>query len=417
MRTRAWTVVGWLCGVGLVACGGDDTVSPAPSDAGLAQDGTLGKDSEGVDSGPPDTSTTTDARSDAADPSDAMPPPPGDAGPGGPFGGCTLFPKDFIFNTPIDKLPVDPNSAAYLATIGSRKVHLDLGTQPDQTKPAYYGIPYNVVKGNQASWVDAHLYSADPSLTWDPRAESDCTTGPGQTLYSPCVAKAVPTPSLPISSNVLVEGGIDKTPSQPYGDHHILIVDSDTCRLWETYHSYPDAKSGWDVFNISTWDLASSALRKDGWTSADAAGFPILPLLLKAVEAQSGVISHAMRFTIQSSKIRKGYVWPARHLTSNGTTSTNLPPMGQLFRLKASYSIPGGWHTQSKAIAQALKTYGMYIADGGSDLFVTGEPSASWDANIFGEVQSIMTSDFEAVDISAITKRAGFDPNSGAVPP
>ena len=151
------------------------------------------------------------------------------------------------------------------------------------------------------------------------------------------------------------------------------------------------------------------------WTSADAAGFPILPLLLKADEASSGVIKHALRFTIGSSKIRKQYVWPARHLTDTDM-NTDHPPMGQLFRLKASYTIPAGFSTQSKAILQAMKSYGMYIADGGSDWYITGEPSAAWDDSVFDEVQSVTGDQFEAVDISAITSRSGFDPNSGAVP-
>jgi hypothetical protein len=149
---------------------------------------------------------------------------------------------------------------------------------------------------------------------------------------------------------------------------------------------------------------------------ADAAGFPILPLLLRASEASAGEIRHALRFTIQSSSIRNQYVWPARHLTSNGTMSASLPPMGQLFRLKASYQIPSNYNTQSRAILQALKTYGMYIADGGSNMYIQGDPSAAWQDNTFSQVQSVGSSQFEAVDLSPIMNRAGFDPNSAAVP-
>ena len=187
--------------------------------------------------------------------------------------------------------------------------------------------------------------------------------------------------------------------------------------MWELYHVYPNGSQGWDIFGSSSWDLQSTALRPAGWTSSDAAGFPILPLLLKQAKAASGAIHHALRFTILSSHIRNTYVWPARHLTSNGTSSLNLPPMGQLFRLKASYVIPAGDSVQSKAILQALKTYGMYIADGGSNLFVQGEPSAAWDDTIFTQLHAVQTSDFEAVDITAVTSRAGFDVDSAAVPP
>jgi len=156
-------------------------------------------------------------------------------------------------------------------------------------------------------------------------------------------------------------------------------------------------------------------LRPVTWSSADAAGFPILPLLLKADEATSGEIKHALRFTILTSKIRGSYAWPATHESSNGT-STSQPPYGQLFRLKASYTIPSTFNTQSRAILTAMKTYGMYIADGGSDMYVTGEPSASWLDTTFGDVQSVPASQFEAVDLSPIEARAGWSATSAAVP-
>jgi hypothetical protein len=215
---------------------------------------------------------------------------------------------------------------------------------------------------------------------------------------------------------VLVEGGVDTNPSQPYGDHHILMLDSDACRLWELYHAYPDGTGGWNIYGAATFDLRSNALRPTDWTSADAAGFPILPLLLKASEANTGTIAHALRFTILSSKIRAAFVWPARHLTGSAT-SQNLPPMGQLFRLKASFQIPANYNVQAKAILQAMKTYGMYIADGGSDWYVSGEPNAVWQDTTISQVQMVSSSQFEAVDTAAITSRAGFNVNSGAVPP
>ena len=388
--------VGWLS-----ACGGDEpgTRQASPAiDGGGVSDGAGGNDAAGAADG-------------------GLSSPDAAVGTSPVVGGCPMFPGDFIFNTAIDALPVDPKSGAYLTTIGARKVHLDMGSQTDQSKADFYGIPYNVVKGASLPWAAAQFFSADKGLSWDARGESDCAIGPAHTLVSPGTLAAAPSPVFPIPPAPLVEGGIDLNPTQPYGDHHILIVDSDACRLWETYHSYPDAGGGWNIYGSASWDLRSNALRPDTWTSADAAGFPILALLLRASEASAGAIHHALRFTIQSNKIRKAFVWPARHLTGNGTTSANLPPMGQLFRLKATYALPPTFHSQSKAIVAALKTYGMYIADGGSDLFVTGEPSAIWEASAFSEVQTIATGDFEAVDISAITSRAGFSVNSGAVPP
>jgi len=334
------------------------------------------------------------------------------------LGGCPLFPADNLFNTPIDALPVHPNSDAFIATIGGgTHLHLDLGTQTDQQASDYYGIPYNIVHGGTFDWPTVAYFSADTGLDWDTRAESDCAVGAGHAVTQPCTAAAAPAPLLPIPSTVLVEGGIDSSADQqPYGDHHILLLDADACRLWETYHSYSPAAGTWNIYGSAGWDLTSNALRPADWSSADAAGFPILPLLLRADEASTGEIHHALRFTIDSGTIRTSYVWPARHLTNNGTGSTNLPPMGQLFRLKASHVIPAAAGPQTRAILQAMKTYGMYIADGGSDMYVTGEASAAWDDQTFSQVQAVPASEFEAVDLAPIMGRAGFDPDSAAVP-
>ncbi len=334
--------------------------------------------------------------------------------------GCTIFPADNIFNTPIDSLPVSPSSAAYLTSIGDGvHLHLDLGAETDQTQPEYQGIPYNVVHSNTDPWVTVHYTSTDPDMGWDPTYEADCvdaSSGSAHTLVQGCKASSAPNPVLPIPATPLVEGGIESDPQQPYGEHHILMLDADTCRVWETYHSYPSASTGWDIFGSASWDLGSNALRPDEWTSADAAGLPLLPLLLRGDEASAGQIRHALRFSIQDSKIRQAHAWPARH-TVLGPTSASYPPMGQLFRMKANVVIPDDFGTQSKAILNALKKYGMYIAGGGSDMFITGEPYSGWDASTITEVQSFVTADFEAVDLSPIMARAGFDPNSAQVPP
>jgi hypothetical protein len=331
--------------------------------------------------------------------------------------GCQLFPADHLFNTPIDDLPVHPSSADFLASIGAANLHLDLGTDTDMASDAYYGIPWNVVAGDTLAWRTARYRSPVAGYTWDPRAESDCAVGPARTVASPCTAAAAPAPLLPIPASPLVEGGLATGSPPPDGDHHLLVVDGDACRLWELYHVFPDGAGGWDIYGSATWDLASNALRPDGWTSADAAGFPILPLLLRADEASSGAIRHALRFTIPTTRIRTSYTWPARHLTGNGTGSASLPEMGQPFRLKASYAIPAGFTTQAKAILQALKTYGMYVADGGSGWYVTGDPSARWQGATFTQVQSVGSDQFEAVDLGPIRARSGWSPDSARVPP
>jgi hypothetical protein len=339
------------------------------------------------------------------------------AATGPTLGGCPMLPVDHVFNTPIDALPVHPDSAAFIATIGAaRHLHLDLGTQTGQQATDFYGIPYNVVDGRGFSWPRMAFASADPALDWNPRPESDCAIGSSHTLMRPCTLAVAPAPLLPIPTGALVEGGVNTSASQlPAGDHHILVLDTSTCVLWETYHSYLTG-GAWNIFGAAAFDLRSSALRPDGWTSADAAGFPILPLLLRADEASSGEIRHALRFTISSSKIRAAYVWPARHRTGNGTGAASLPPMGQLFRLKAGYPIPANATPQARAILGAMKTYGMYLSDGGSDLYVSGAPSALWQGATLSQVQAVPASAFEAVDLRPILSRPGFDPDSGAMP-
>lgn len=341
----------------------------------------------------------------------------GGAGGGSPvIAGCAIFPTNHIFNTPIAALPVDSSSGAYMTTIGSHNIHLDLGQSVNMAMPStYYGIPYNVVNASTLTWLNVAYQTQDTSFTWMPRDEADCAVGTGHTLVSPCLAATAPTPQLPIPSGVLVEGGVfPDVSTQVGGDHHILILDSNKCQLWEAYHAYTGTTAPWDIFGSAFFDLSSNALRPAGWTSADAAGFPILPLLLRADEASTGVIRHALRFTLPS--IRKAYVWPGRHLTGNAT-SLSLPPMGQLFRLKASYVIPSTYSVQSKAILQALKTYGVYLSDGGSAMYIQGEPSAGWSSSVFSEVQSVNSSQFEAVDLTPIKNRTGFDVNSATVPP
>jgi hypothetical protein len=331
--------------------------------------------------------------------------------------GCAILPANHLFNTPIDDLPAHGSSSDFMKAVGTRNIHLDLGTSVDPKSDEYYGIPYNVVHSKSMPWQTVFFTTTDTdNLDWDPTQESDCAVGAAHTLTSPCTAAAAPAPQFPIPATPLVEGGIVTDPAQPYGDHHILLLDADTCSLWELYHAYPDPKGSWDIFCSAYFDLKSNALRPAGWTSADAAGFPILPLLLRADEASSGSIRHALRFTIDSGKIRTAYTWPARHLTGNGTGATSLPPMGQAFRIKSGYVIPTSFNTQARAIVQALKTYGMYLADGGSSMYIQGEPSASWEEDTFSQVQSVSSSEFEAVDLSGIAARAGFDPDSAAVP-
>jgi len=326
--------------------------------------------------------------------------------------GCPILPANHIFNTPIDSLPVHANSDAFISSLGGGgKLHLDLGTETDQSQSEFYGIPYNVVAGNALTWQQVAYTSPDPDLDWDPLPEADCANA-SKVLQRPCTTQN--PPYLPIPAAPIVEGGINTDAGhQPGGDHHILIIDSDKCWLWETYHSYKPGAT-WEIFGSAAFDLNSNDLHPDTWTSADAAGFPILALLLRADEATAGEIKHALRFTIPTP--RGSYTWPATHEASS-STNMNMPEYGQLFRLKASFDIPSTYTTQAKAILTAMKKYGMYIADGGSTWYVTGEPSALWEDDTFSQVQSVTGSNFEAVDLGMIKALPGWSVTSGAVPP
>ncbi len=288
--------------------------------------------------------------------------------------GCQVFPANNIWNTPIDTLPLHPNSDAYIETIGPDiGLHPDFGEgvwPPGSTSPI--GIPYNLVPGNQPQ-VPISFYYPDES---DP--------GP-----------------YPIPPDPLIEGGPDG-----HGDRHILVLDTDNCILYEVFDAWPDDNGGWDAGSGAIFDLNSNLLRPDGWTSADAAGLPILPGLILYDEVASGEITHAIRFTADETQM--AYLWPARHFASD-ITDPDYPPMGLRLRLQADFDI-SGFSLEVQVILQAMKTYGIILADNGSAWYISGVPDERWDNDtLVGELAQVPGSAFEAVDVSSLI----VDPNSG----
>ncbi|HET7378384.1 MAG TPA: hypothetical protein VFK30_16855, partial [Anaerolineae bacterium] len=295
--------------------------------------------------------------------------PVSQASPASPpvLAGCPMYPADNVWNVPIDTLPVDPNSAAYVSAMGSSaKAHADFGSGiwPD---PGGFpiGIPYTTVLGTQPK----------VSVLFDYWAESD----PGP---------------YPIPNNVPIEG--DPTS----GDRHILIVDQTNCVLYEMWDS---RKIGgqWYAGSGAIFTLTQNApLRPAGWTSADAAGLPILPGLVRYDEAASGEINHAIRFT--SSSTKNSYIWPARHKAPYNLAAGS-PPMGQRFRLKASFSIDSRFKPEEQVILRALKKFGMILADNGSSWYLSGVPDERWNNDDLHAFDTYLKgSDFEAVDESAL---------------
>ncbi len=299
-------------------------------------------------------------------------PTPTVAAAGGPptVSGCPTLPADNIWNTRVDQLPVHPSSAAYLSTIGlNTSLRTDFGSGTFDGGPI--GIPYVVVPGNQAK-VPVSFEYADES---DP--------GP-----------------YPVPPNPPIEGGPNST-----GDRHILMVDRDNCVLYELYSAYPNPDGTWRAGSGAIFPLGSNGLRPDTWTSADAAGLPILPGLARYDEVAAGEIRHALRFT--ASVTQRAYVWPARHFASSNTSPTR-PPMGTRVRLKADFDV-STYSPANRVILQALKSYGMILADNGSNWFVSGVPDSGWDDDDLRRLRQVVGNNFEVVDQSPLM----IHPDSG----
>jgi hypothetical protein len=288
--------------------------------------------------------------------------------------GCSILPANNIWNTRVDSLPVHSRSAQYIASIGAgTTLHPDFGSgvwPPGSTSPI--GIPYVEVPAGQT---------------------------PVSIIYTDYGDESDPGP-FPIPANAPVEGGPDGE-----GDRHVIVLDRSACRLYELFYSWPQAGGAWEASSGAAYDLNSNALRPAGWTSADAAGLPIFPGLVRYDEVAAGFIGHAIRFT--ASETQRAYVWPARHFASSNT-SQDVPPMGQRFRLKASFDT-SGFSPEVQVILTAMKQYGLILADNGSSWFISGAPDPRWDNDMLRELKTIPGSAFEAVDVSSLQ----VSPDSG----
>ena len=291
-----------------------------------------------------------------------------DAGPR--VGNCPVLPADSIWNTPIDKLPKDSHADAYIDSIGpAKKMHPDFGSNLES------GIPYSEIP---AGTRPLHV-------TFENTDESD----PG--------TYAIP-PDAP------VEGG----PHGGGGDRHIILVDGQRCLLYELYAVSQQGDS-WSAGSGIKIDLTDNALRAAGKTSADAAGLPIFPGLLRYDEVAQGEIRHALRFTVVHTQ--RAYVWPARHYASASTDVTRVP-MGARFRLRADFDI-SKYSKTNQVIMTALKRYGMFMADNGTDMYLSGVSDKRWDDSDLHKLGDMKAEDFEAVDESGLQ----LLPDSGRVDP
>ena len=269
--------------------------------------------------------------------------------------GCSVFPANNIWNTRVNQLPVDANSKAYVQTIGP-----DAPLHPDFSDE--FGYPYAVVEGD----------TPEVKVTFTAYGDA---SDPGPYRIPP------------------------GTPVEDAGDHHVMVIDKTNCRLYELFKAR-EADPGWKADSAINIDLRSNLLRHDGWTSADAAGMPMLPGLVRYQEVTDGEILHALRFTARHT--RAAHVWPARHDASR-SSDPNRPPMGQRFRLRSSFDLTG-FSRESRVILKALQEYGMFLADNGGDWYLSGGIDSRWNPNLQSELKRVKGSDFEAVDSSSLMK-------------
>jgi hypothetical protein len=292
-------------------------------------------------------------------------------GQGASLNGFVPFTSSNLWNTDISSAPVDPNSGTLITNwVGSVKVHPDWGNDPT------YGIPYVVVNGSQ-SLVNVNLQAYGD--------ESD----PGP---------------MPVPASAPVEGG-----SSSSGDRHVLVLDNGNCFLYELYNSSMNADGSWNADSTAVWDLLSDEQRPYTWTSADAAGLPIFPGLVRYDEVAAGKIQHAFRFTLP--KTRAAITPPASHWAGNTSDST-APPMGMRLRLKSSYDI-SGFSAQMQVILTAMKHYGLILADNGSSLYVTGVSDSRWGSDL-DSLKTVPASAFEVVQMNPIYTSSNYP--TGAAP-
>ncbi len=307
-------------------------------------------------------------------------------GQGASLGGFVPFTSTSAWNTDVSSAPVDPNSASIISNwVGSVNVHPDFGSDPT------YGIPYVIVNGSQ-SLVNINLEAYGD--------ESD----PGP---------------MPVPANAPVEGGSSST-----GDRHVLVLDNGNCFLYELYNSTPNSDGSWSANSTAVWDLLgpdspNTQQRPYTWTSADAAGLPIFPGLVRYDEVAAGKIQHAFRFTLPQT--RAAFTPPASHDAGTSSDPT-APPMGMRLRLKSSYDI-SGFDTSMQVILTAMQKYGLILADNGSALFVTGAPDSRWGSDL-DSLKTVPASAFEVVLMNPVytnsTAPTGAAPTIGsftATPP
>jgi hypothetical protein len=359
---RACVVLGLSISGLLIGCGSDPATATSGSGGSGGSGGHASTTTAGSAAG--GASATSTGSVTTATTGSAGTGPGGSTGSGPTLGGCALFPADNPWNLDISGYPVDPMSSTYIASIGAEVgLHPDFGAEYDG---APNGIPYVVVPANQ------------------PMVNVDFVDSPDESDPGP----------YPIPPDAPIEGG-----PQGDGDRHVLVLQQGSCTLFETFSSFPKGAK-WEAGSGAVWHLDKNEIRKDEWTSADAAGLAILPGLVRYDEAvEIGEIKHALRVTVSSAQ--KAYIYPASHSDGSAGSDTNAPPMGLRLRLRASFDVTG-FPPAVQVMLKAMKKYGLMVADSGSDWFISGAPDSKWSDDDLHELGKVVGSDFEAVTTGAI---------------
>jgi hypothetical protein len=296
-------------------------------------------------------------------------------GAGASLGGFRPFPNDNAWNLDVSAVAADPNSTSIINNfVGSVGLHPDFGA--GQYQGSNMGIPYTVVDGNQ-SLVDVNFTAYGD--------ESD----PGP---------------MPVPANAAIEGD----PNPGSGDRHVLILNKDNCFLYELYSSYPGGNGSWDAGSAAVWDLLASQQRPWGWTSADAAGLPIFPGLVRYDEVAAGEIKHALRFTLPTTS--SSVVLPATHFAGS---NNGAPPMGMRMRLKANFDT-SGFPDSVKVILAAMKKYGLILADNGTSMYISGAPDSRWNNDDLHTLGQVPSSAFEVLQSGTVYTESSMP--QGAAP-
>ena len=337
--------------VALAGCDGGTGSDAGVPDGGARDSGRMAADSGQRDAGDRDAGDRDAGSRDAGDRDASTPDVP-------VIEGCAILPPDSMWNTTIADAPVHERSAAYVRTMGvDTTLHPDFGTV---YAGAPNGIPFTIVPGGQAL-VPVSFYYPDES---DP--------GP-----------------YPIPADPRIEGGPDGD-----GDRHILVLETGSCTLYEVFDARPDGAGGWDCGSGAIWHLDRNERRPDAWTSADAAGLPILPGLVRYDEVMSGEVRHAIRFTVNGAQ--SAYIYPATHSDGRRGSDLDAPPMGLRLRLRADFDM-SAFDEPIRVILRAMQRYGVVVADTGGDWFISGAPDPRWDDDMLRQLRMVRGGDFEAV--------------------